>query len=117
MNIAGKIHQTSKYPPDYLKTLTQTYQDQDYALEQIAAIFPKSLTSDTSDLQEFRLLKSQDRLLELAATSTPSTLEDITDIFNLWHIAAIKDVAPEDISVTDQLILTIYKNMAPLAPK
>ena len=117
MNFTGKRHQTTKYPADYLKTITQTYQDHHNALVEIAQVVPdpQSGPTDTADLYEFRILKSQEKLLELAATAEISTFEEMTDILDLWHTVAIKDVAPEDISLADLLILAVHKHMTQLA--
>lgn len=113
MNFTGKLHQTSKYPANYLKTITQTYQEHHCALMQIAQVVPdlQSDTDGTTDLYEFRILKSQEKLLELAATAEISTFEEMTDILDLWHTVAIKGVADHDISLANQLILAVHRNM------
>ena len=69
MNI-NKMHKsTSKYPKGYIKKICKTYQKNDLALKEIAQGTPDEDIdkANVTDMIEFRLLRSQEKLLELGA--------------------------------------------------
>lgn len=113
MNIA-EIENTpekSMYPPRYLEDIRDAYEQHHKALQKLAGTSPtqNKVDDDNVDLIEYRLLKSQEHLLKLATNMRPSNLHEIDQLLKLWRQVAIEDVSQVDISLSDELILTVCK--------
>lgn len=100
-----------KYPAGYLEGIREAYEQHHLALTKLSRVLPSQnvVDPDTLDLLEHRLLKAQEQLLELGASVKLSSQEEILDILKLWHQVAVKEVAPHDVSMTDNLILAVYE--------
>lgn len=118
MNINKMHNTTSKYPEGYIKNISETYQKNHIALRKIAQNTPTQAPdqdrdeTNVADMIEFRLLKSQEKLLELGAGLQISNMDDVTDILEFWYQTVIETVGPDDISPSDELIVTIYNYMS-----
>ncbi len=114
MELVAKAHPTSRYPSGHLKKIARTYQTHDATLQQVSQILPdaEDTLCESVEALENRILLIQEKLLELAATAQITTPEDVKDILELWHTVAIKHVAPQDISLADNLVLAVYTHMA-----
>lgn len=114
MNI-NKMHKsTSKYPKGYIKKICKTYQKNDLALKEIAQGTPDEDIdkANVTDMIEFRLLRSQEKLLELGANIQISNMDDVTDMLELWYQTVIETASPDKISPSDELIITIYNHLS-----
>lgn len=104
----------SKYPPGYLKNIYQIYEQHHVALMELAQTkhSEDSIDTDSLDRMEHRLLKNQAQMLKLGSSLQASNLEEIQDILKLWHLVAIQEVSPYDVSMADDLILVVYNYFA-----
>lgn len=118
MNLEKIYTQTSNYPEGYIKNISNTYQENYTVLEKIAKTLPvKDIEkSNVADMIEFRLLKSQEKLLELGASLQVSNIDDVTDLLEFWYQVVIETEAPDNISAADELILAIYNYLSPRTP-
>lgn len=105
------VENGSCYPSGYLKSIRKEYGDISLSLKKLAKATPPETQQqcENFDLLEYRFLQNQHQLLELGAALQPSNLEDIVEILKLWYEAAIKDISPFDIKLTDELVLVAYK--------
>ena len=101
----------SKYPDGYLDALSKEFHESTQTLKKLASAppAPTQAQSDRLDALEYSLLKRQDQILELCSKAKATRLSDVMQILNLWHAAAIQDVAPQDIHQTDYLILALWQ--------
>ena len=101
----------SKYPDGYLDALSKEFHESTQTLKKLASAppAPTQAQSDRLDALEYSLLKRQDQILELCSKVKATRLSDVMQILNLWHAAAIQDVAPQDIHQTDYLILALWQ--------
>ena len=99
----------SKYPAGYLEFLSKEYHETTQSLKKLASAPPATTQaqSDRLDVIEYSLLKRQDQILELGSKVKATSLSDVIQIIKLWHVAAVQNVAPQDIRQTDHLILTL----------
>jgi len=99
----------SKYPHGYLDALSKEFHETTQTLKKLASAppAPTQAQSDRLDALEYSLLKRQDQILELGSNVKAVSLIDVMPILDLWHAAAIQDVAPQDIRQTDRLILAL----------
>ena len=105
------IAPASKYPDGYLDTLAKEFHETTQTLKKLAGAPPAATQaqSDRLDEIEYSMLKRQDQILELCSKVKATRLSDVMQILNLWHAAAIQDVAPQDIHQTDYLILALWQ--------
>ncbi len=98
------------YSPDYLESIILTYLENQKSLRAMAEAspVPDARESAYKTLEEDRLLENQGHLLELASLMQPSNLKDIHQLLTLWYEAAIEEVAPEDVTAADKLVLATY---------
>lgn len=118
MNALNFQKTESNYGAGYIKNIRQTYEQHHHALREIAKTPPSddATQMQTLDLMEHRLLKSQDRLLELSTHLKVSNLEEVSEILELWHDAAITEVSPDNIRLSDKLVLVMYRYMQAAHP-
>lgn len=109
MNFTGMKSQTSKYPKGYMKTIGETYLYNHLALKELAMVIPEEDTEPgVTDIDEFRLLQNQEKLVELGASLHASNLDDICNILKFWHQVTIQDMPSHGIRDSDELIMVVY---------
>ena len=118
MNALNLHKSESKYAAGYIKNIRETYLQHHETLKEIANTPPPEnpSTSETLDLLEYRMLKSQEKLLQVGSQVRPSNLEDVSELLELWHYAAISSVAPEDVRPADALVLVAYNYIKAAQP-
>jgi hypothetical protein len=111
LKLRARPDQVERYSPDYLDNITQAYLANQQSLKSIAEQTYESPRGgyDYDNFEERRLLEQQDQLLQLAALVQPSELGELKEILTLWHQVAIKEVADEDITAADKLILNVHR--------
>jgi len=64
---------------------------------------------------ESELLYAQEAILETAAVTPLEDLSSFKALFELWYQSVVKETRPENLNLSDKLVLSLYKNLSLVA--